>query len=234
MQRVIITILLVNLFTARKIAFYACLGSVIAIGLAIYAILKMKRNTNPHRLASICLQSKQVRDYIKGQVQAQLKESEPNIDKIVDIVIEEVRKLQKLDEREKEEQRRKDASAVEESRRHTADDSKPQPSSQNVNQIVYYATAVDEGDNKTFIRVEDHPSNGETIFRFVQIQKGKCEYEVYEGAHPLVLTERGYLDGACFVDKTGSNRVVTTSKGIAELNVDGKWVVKTPAKVKIE
>ena len=67
-----------------------------------------------------------------------------------------------------------------------------------------------------------------------QIQKGKCEFEVYEGASSLVLKESEYLNGACTIDKIGNSKVITIQKGLAELNVDGKWVVKIQAKVKFE
>lgn len=97
-----------------------------------------------------------------------------------------------------------------------------------------YATAIDEGDNKTFIRVENTPSKGETIFKFVKIQEGKCEFEVYEGAYSLVLKESEYLKDACTLNKVGNSKISTTKKGTAELNGDGKWCVKEQAKVKFE
>ena len=100
--------------------------------------------------------------------------------------------------------------------------------------VVLYATAVDERDNKTFILVEKTPQKGKTIFKFTEIQKGKCEFEVYEGAYSLVLKESEYLNGACSLDRIGDSKVLTTQKGIAEYTVEGKWVVKFPAKVKFE
>lgn len=103
-----------------------------------------------------------------------------------------------------------------------------------VNRDFLYATAVDEGDNKTFICVENKPSKGETIFKFIKIQEGKCEFEVYEGAYSLVLKESEYLKGACTLNKVGNSKISTTKRGMAELNGDGKWCVKEQAKVKFE
>lgn len=244
-------IAIASLFTAKKIAFYAVMISVIAISVAIYAIIKLKRELDPHHLASIFRQSRQVEAYINSQVDIKLKElnrkgNAPtiNTDKIVDTVIEEVRRLQKLDEREKEEERRKSNCKVEErpvvvtpsdnkvqQEPETSETQAVQPANQ---KIVLYATAVNEADNNTFYEVSESPTKGESIFRLTEIQKGKCEFEVYEGASSLVLKESEYLNGACTIDKIGNSKVITTQKGLAELNVDGKWVVKIQAKVKFE
>lgn len=212
---------------AKKIAFIAFVISVIAILVAIYAIIKLRRELDPHRLASIFRQSCQIETYINSQVEKRLKElymkgNAPiiNTDKIVDTVIDEVRRLQKLDEREKEEERRKNNRKVTE-----------QPSSQ---KVVLYASAVDEADNNTFYQVSSTPTKGESIFKLTEIQKGKCEFEVYEGAISMVLKESEFLNGACTLDKIGNSKVITTQRGIAELNVEGKWVIKVLAKVKFE
>ena len=247
-------ILLLNLFTPNKLAFCASLISVIAISVAIYAIIKQKRGLDPHRLASIFLRSNQVKQYINAQVEAKLKElygkgktPAVNTDKIVDTVIEEVRRLQKLDEREKEEERQRAIRKVEEQQRNANPKQQPaipqeidtpteHPTQQNVvkSEVILFATAVDETDNNTFVTVSETPTKGETIFKFTEIQKGRCEFEVYEGATSLVLKESEYLNGACAVDKIGNSKVITTQKGVAELNTEGKWVVKEPAKVKFE
>ena len=67
-------IAIASLFTAKKIAFYAVMISVIAISVAIYAIIKLKRELDPHHLASIFRQSRQVVAYINSQVDIKLKE----------------------------------------------------------------------------------------------------------------------------------------------------------------
>ena len=100
--------------------------------------------------------------------------------------------------------------------------------------VVLYASAVDEADNNTFYQVSSSPTKGESIFKLTEIQKGKCEFEVYEGAISMVLKESEFLNGACTLDKIGNTKVITTQRGIAELNVEGKWVIKVLAKVKFE
>ena len=98
---------------------------------------------------------------------------------------------------------------------------------------LYYATAVD-GDSKTFCSVSDTPEHGVTVFLLTERQSGVCEFEVYEGAHSLVLSEREYLTGACSIDKTGNTKITTVQKGVTERTIEGKWIVKEQAKVKIE
>lgn len=98
---------------------------------------------------------------------------------------------------------------------------------------LYYATAVD-GDSKTFCSVTDDPIHGETVFLLTELQTGLCEFEVYEGAQSLVLSEKEYLIGACSLDKIGNTKITTIQKGIAERSIEGKWFVKEQAKVKIE
>lgn len=98
---------------------------------------------------------------------------------------------------------------------------------------VYYASALEE-DNKTFYAVVDQPIEGETIFKFRELKKGKCEYIIYERAYSKVLADDNFLTGACNLSKLGNSRVIVEKNGIAELNSDNKWVVTTPAVVRFE
>lgn len=225
-----------SFFTASNIAFCALLISVIAIIVAIYAVIRLLQNeSDSHESYSreytkSDYNEKIVQRNIELQVRKQLESYKK---KIVDEVVENVRYCQKLDEKEKKEENAKLAtqSAIKE------ETPSAQPiATEQLHAVtnLLYATAVDESDDTTFYRVETAPQKGDTIFLFREIQKGKCEFEVYEGAYSRVLKESEYLKGACTLDKIGNNKVVTVQKGIAELNADGNWIVKTKARVKFE
>lgn len=228
-----------SFFTASNIAFCALLISVIAIIVAIYAVIRLLQNESDFQ--EFCSQKsdrvdEQVKKYIDKHVQKTIEQQVKKLfdsskEKIVDEVIEEVRHCQKLDEKEKKEEEANHASQTSKGVKVTVPAETEQPHEMN---NLLYATAVDESDDITFYRVETAPQKGDTIFLFREIQKGKCEFEVYEEACSRVLKESEYLKGACTLDKIGNNKVVTVQKGIAELNDDGNWIVKTKARVKFE
>ncbi|MCM1034883.1 MAG: hypothetical protein NC038_00030 [Paludibacter sp.] len=230
-----------SLFTARKIAFYALLISLIALGAAIYAIIRQKRKNkhaanrdvdrSPNHLAKNIQQIPGLQEYITTTVQKIVKNEltkasiDPNgklVSKIADVVIYCIRLEE--NERIKNNIEQQSVQQIPLSNR-----SQQEQVAQN-----YYASALDERDNRTFYAVTLTPMKGETIFKFTEIQKGKCEFEVYEGAFNMVLKESDYLNGACDFEKSGNTRVVTVHKGVAEQNIDGKWQVKEQAKVRFE
>ena len=232
-------ILLLNLFTPKKLAFLAVLISLVALAIACSIIRLLqtkgsnrssahsKKDIDPSYLAGVVVRNEKVRNYITETVQTivdhEIKKASDNpseilVSKVIDGVLECIR----LDENERASQKEINI---------------PQQDNTVNTQIpvstVYYATAVEE-DNCTFYNVASEPTKGESIYKFTEVQKGKCEFEVFELAYNMILKESGYLDVACILDKVGNSKVITTKKGVAELNTDGKWVVKEPAKVKFE
>ena len=231
-----ILIAISSLFSAYHIAFCALIISVIAIGVAIYAVVRLSQDESDFRenysqkYKKEYSNEKTVQSTIEQQVKKQFDSYK---EKMIDEVVDNVRCCQKLDEKEKKEEEEKLAS------RSSNKEEKPTAQTVETEQhheaaIFFYATAIGESDDITFYRVETVPQKGDTIFLFREIQKGKCEFEVYEGAYSRVLKESEYLKGACTLDKIGNSKVVTVQKGIAELNVDGNWIVKRQAKVKFE
>ena len=228
-------------FTASNIAICALVISLIAIGVAIYAVMRLSQIESDFQ--EFCSQKsdrvdEQVKKYIDKHVQKTIEQQVKKLfdsskEKIVDEVIEEVRHCQKLDEKEKKEEEANLASQFASKGGKVTVQPAETEQPHEMNNLLY-ATAVDESDDITFYRVETAPQKGDTIFLFREIQKGKCEFEVYEEACSRVLKESEYLKGACTLDKIGNNRVVTVQKGIAELNADGNWIVKTKARVKFE
>jgi hypothetical protein len=103
-----------------------------------------------------------------------------------------------------------------------------------VEKKIYYATAVNEENQHTFYSVSDTPTKGESIFKLTELQADLCEFEVYVDAYSLILQEPEYLRGACSVEKTGNVNITTIQKGLAERTIDGKWIIKKQAKIKIE
>lgn len=194
-----------------------------------------------HHIASIVVQSRQVRDYINQQVEAEIKKCLRNPDEkfislITDNVYKNVRQLIKLDQKEAaQENARKE---VEPTSSKSAVDTRSEqkevePAAQGVNKKVFYASALGE-DNRTFYTVSEQPISDETIFKFTELKSGKCEFVIYEGAYSKVLAEDAFLVGSCKLTKTGNSRVIVTEKGIAESTIDGKWIIKKQAKIKIE
>lgn len=227
-----------NLFTPKKLAFLAVLISLVALVVACCAIIRLlqtkernkysansKKDIDPSYLAGVVVQSTKVRKYIteivQTVVQQEIKKASKNpseelVSKVTDVVLECLR----LEENERSKQQPHNSVMK--------DNPTPKPTLP-----IYYATAVEEGYH-TFYNVATEPIKGETIFKLTEIQKGKCEFEVFELAYNMVLKESGYLEGACTIDKIGNSKVITKKKGIAELNTEGKWVVKEYAKIKFE
>lgn len=99
---------------------------------------------------------------------------------------------------------------------------------------IYYATAVDE-DGKTFCEVTSDFIRGESVFKLTEEKQGECSFEVCEEAYSMVLKESEYLKGACNLNREGSSKVITVSKGRSLFNEEAnKWEVKEPAKVTFE
>lgn len=238
-------VLLLNLFTPKKLAFLSVLIiSLAALAIACYVLVRLlqkrgnngyatngKKDIDPSYLVGIVVNSPRVRKYITEIVQTLVVQeirkasNNPNealVSRVSDIVLECIRleEKEKAGYKEKNVQQQNNPVIIE------------VPTQKNVLPI-YYATAVEEG-NRTFYNVASEPTKGETIFKFTEIQKGRCEFEVFELATNMVLKESGYLEGACTLDKLGNTKVVTIKKGIAELNTEGQWIVKEPAKVKFE
>lgn len=239
-------ILLLNLFTPKKIAFLAVLMiSMAALAIACYVLIRLlqqekenneyapngRKDIDPSYLAGIVVNSTRVRKYITETVQTLVAQemrkasnnpSEALVSKVSDVILECIR----LEEKEKAGYKE-----INLQQQNTTVSIEVPP--QKPVLPIYYATAVEEG-NHTFYNVATEPTKGETIFKFTEIQRGRCEFEVFESAYNMVLKESEYLNGACILDKLGNSKVITTKRGIAELNTEGKWVVKEPAKVKFE
>lgn len=194
-----------------------------------------------HRIASILVQSRQVRDYINQQVDAEVKKCWRNPDErfislITDNVYKNVRQLIKLDQKEVAQENARQVAETPSAKVEAPSNrekKEAEPAAPEVKKNVFYASALEE-DNKTFYAVSEQPISDETIFKFTELKNGKCEFVIYEGAYSKVLADDAFLVGACKVTKTGNSRVIVTEKGIAELTSDSKWVVSAPAKVKFE
>lgn len=227
-------------FIALAIAFLLCIASALVVYLMYKKVNKrttkshdvdIESRLDPHNLASIFVASRQVKDYIKTQVRSELSKliDDPNekfVYLITDNVYERIVELEKLNQKEKDEISKesiiKQPSAEE-----------PTVEIKNTGR-VYFASALDENDNKTFYNVSDIPVPGETIFKFTELKNGKCEFEIYEEAFSKVLKVTDFLTGACKIDRVGTTKVIVKEKGIAEITIEGKWVVKEQAKVKFE
>lgn len=96
-----------------------------------------------------------------------------------------------------------------------------------------YATATAEGADNEFFRVSEEP-NDDTIFIFVELEKNRWEFEIYENAKRTVLKDRAFLEGSCICSGSGKTHMIVISKGIAELTQENKWIVSKKANVKFE
>lgn len=193
------------------------------------------KHVDPVSLADALRNSRSAQKYIKELVEVEVKSllSNPSaaiIEILSDKVYDDVRHLLELNNKENivsqsrsEQQTKQDESWQ----------SKPMPTTRENDTIAYYASALEE-DNKTFYAVTDHPVDGETVFKFHEIRKGKCEFVIYEKAYSQVLLDENFLTGACNLSKLGNSRVVVEKNGIAELTSDNKWIVVEPAVVKFE
>lgn len=189
----------------------------------------------PFSLGDALRNSRSAQKYIKELVEVEVKRllSNPSaeiIEALSDKVYDDVRHLLELNCKESvvsqsisEQQTRQDESWQ----------SMPMSPTRENDIVVYYASALDE-DNKTFYAVTDYPIDGETVFKFYELRKGKCEFVVYEKAYSKVLTDDNFLTGACNLSKLGNSRVVVEKNGVAELTPDNKWIVVKPAIVKFE
>lgn len=209
-----------------KCLFVGCtvLSFCMNILIMIYLFLRSKSRRN--EIIKTILDSTRVENHIKESIRTSLSNSKTSlspqqIDEIKKDIIDEIRHLQHLDEQES-----LSTAPIQQTIQAVA-----RPA--NIEKKKYYATAVD-GDSKTFCSVTSTPIHGETVFLLTEIQTNRCEFEVYEGAQSLVLSEKEYLIGACSLDKTGNSKIITVQKGVTERTTDGKWTVREQAKVKIE
>ncbi len=202
------------------IVFLAFVSFCINISIIIYLCLQRKRRRED--IINIILTSKRFKDEINNIVSFINLGNKQSIDKLKFEIIDEIRYLQSLDKKD-------------EILSHKSNDkvSKLSTSIQNVTQKIYYATATTENNKNIFYRVTESPEK-DSIFKLIKTQKGVCEFEIYDGAVSLILKEKEYLSDSCLVEKTGNSRIMTLEKGIAEQNIEGKWIIKKQAKIKIE
>ena len=198
----------------------ATLSLCLNIGIIIYLWLQRKQRRDD--IINIILTSQRFKDEINSIASFINLNNKKAIDKLKFEIIDEIRYLQSLDGKDEILSNKSNDKA-----------SKSPAQIQNVNQKIYYATATTEDNKNTFYRVTVSPEK-ESIFKLIEIQKGVCEFEIYDGAISLILKEKEYLSDSCLVEKTGNNKVITSEKGIAEQNIEGKWIIKKQAKIKIE
>ena len=199
----------------------ATLSLCLNIGIIIYLWLQRKRRRDD--IINIILTSQRFKDEINNSITSFISlNNKKTIDKLKFEIIDEIRYLQSLD--------KKDEILSNKSNDETSISSTQTPKA---TQKIYYATATTEDNKNIFYRVTDLPEK-ESIFKLTEIQKGVCKFEIFDGAISLILKEKEYLSDSCLVEKTGNNKVITSEKGIAEQNIEGKWIIKKQAKIKIE
>lgn len=158
----------------------------------------------------------------------------PNIEKLRDEIIDDIRRLEGYDKIEQEELLQsikvsKDSNCENKEIKDDTITIKP-----NICSKVYFASAVKENDSTTFYSVSETPIIGESIFQLIETKTGEYEFEVYSGAYNLVLQETEYIRGACYISKSGNSTITMVKNGIVNRTLDGKWVIKELARVKIE
>ena len=202
------------------IAIVAIISLCLNIGIIIYLSLQRKRRRDD--MINIIITSKRFKDEINNIASFINLGNKKSIDKLKFDIIDEIRYLQSLDKKD-------------EKLSHKSNDkvSKSPTPIQNVIHKIYYATATTENNKNTFYRVTESPDK-DSIFKLIEIQKGVCEFDIYDGAVSLILKEKEYLSDSCLVEKIGNNKIITSEKGIAEQNIEGKWIIKKQAKIKIE
>lgn len=209
--------------------YLVALCAVVSFGLNIMVIvyLFLRHKIRRDEMITTVINSKRFKNNLKSSILEQI--SNVNIplsptakDLIKKEIIDEIRYLQQLD---KTENYSKISSG-------TVDAN--YQSTPIVEKKLYYATAVNEENQDTFYSVSDSPTKGESIFKLTEVQANQCEFEVYVDAYSLILQEPEYLRGACSVEKTGNVKITTIQKGLAERTIDGKWIIKKQAKIKIE
>lgn len=209
--------------------YLVALCAVVSFGLNIMVIvyLFLRHKIRRDEMITTVINSKRFKNNLKSSILEQI--SNVNIplsptakDLIKKEIIDEIRYLQQLD---KTENYSKISSG-------TVDAT--YQSTPIVEKKLYYATAVNEENQDTFYSVSDSPTKGESIFKLTEVQANQCEFEVYVDAYSLILQEPEYLRGACSVEKTGNVKITTIQKGLAERTIDGKWIIKKQAKIKIE
>jgi hypothetical protein len=205
--------------------YLVALCAVLSFGLNIVVIvyLFLRHKTRREEIITTIINSQRLKSSISRQISnINIPLSPTTKELIKKEIIDEIRYLQQLD---KTENYSKISSG-------TVDAN--YQSTPIVEKKIYYATAVNEENQHTFYSVSDTPTKGESIFKLTELQADLCEFEVYVDAYSLILQEPEYLRGACSVEKTGNVNITTIQKGLAERTIDGKWIIKKQAKIKIE
>ena len=197
------------------IVFLSFMSFCLNIGIIICLYLYYKRRRED--IISVILSSKR----LETKIDCIVSSNKLDTDKFKREVIDEIRYLQQLDEEEKLATQSNVESSI------------TQTQLENVVYKIYYATATSESNKDAFYRVTELPES-DSIFKLTEVQKGGCEFEVYDGAISTVLKEKEYLINSCLVTKIGNSKVVVLEKGFAEQNAEGKWIITKQAKIKIE
>ena len=198
----------------------AILSLCLNIGIIIYLCSQCKRRRED--IINTVITSERVKNGINDIVSYSSLNSKEFVDKLKIEIIDEIRYLQSLDKKD-EILPNKSNDEVSESLAQI----------ENVNQKIYYATATTVEDKNTFYRVTESPEKN-SIFKLIEIQKGMCEFGIYDGAISLILKAKEYLSDSCLVENIGNSKIITSEKGIAEQNIEGKWIIKKQARIKIE
>lgn len=94
-----------------------------------------------------------------------------------------------------------------------------------------YASSADR-DRNTFFKITPQPDE-DTIYQLT-VSGERSKFSIYEGAFSKVLKAPDFLECACEVQKTGSQRVTTKGYGTAEKQADGAWRITSKATIKFE
>ncbi len=176
---------------------------------------ELNRNIQMHNYTPRLQQGTSLSKYEVNRLISQYFNDSRNLGSIIDSI----RRLQKLDEQERETERVRSQST--------------QRQNNDYHRIVLYAGSAEDA-TREFYSVINQVDPEKTIFELHVTNGSHAEYKVTKSAFDMVLRESAYLEVACDVYKKGSSNLINTENGIAEKQPNGKWLIIKKAKVTIE